>query len=144
VGSSAISTIYVGYDAVSGNGQTCARPVCSQKISVQIYVPASALTTEMAKRWYIYLGLSRASDKEPASPKSQVLGAGDARVTDVHRISATEFGMTVTLSFRIGNDAYAWGWSGCIVGTEAQDGIGLPGHHGCGNTTVLAADPFLG
>jgi serine/threonine-protein kinase len=142
--SSAISTVYVGYDSTSSNSQTCARPVCREKLSVQLFVPASALNAEIAKRWYVYLGLTLAPSKEPASPKYQLLGAGAPQVTDVHRISATEFGVTVNLSFRVGNDAYSWNWSACIMGTEADDGIGLPGHHGCGDKTVLTSASFLG
>jgi serine/threonine protein kinase len=141
---SAISTVYVGYDSISGNGQTCGRPVCHESIPVQIFVPASALSTEMAKHWYAYLGLVLSTgSKEPAGAKTQVLGAGDAHVTASHRISATEFGLTVTFSFTIGNDAYSWDWSACSLGTVAQDGIGLPGHHGCGDQRVLTSAPYL-
>jgi serine/threonine protein kinase len=141
--SSAISTVYVGYYSTSGNGQTCGRPVCHETFPVQIFVPASALSTEISKHWYAYLGLSLSTGKEPASPKWQQLGTGDARVTAAHRISATEFGLTVTFSFRIGNDAYSWDWSACSQGTEAEDGIGLPGHHACGDQRVLASDSYL-
>ena len=57
---------------------------------------------------------------------------------------ADEFTQTVTFSFRIGDDAYYWDWNSCIKDTEPEDGIGLPGHHGCGDPRVLDSASYLG
>ena len=44
----------------------------------------------------------------------------------------------------VGNDAYAWNWNTCSKDTEAEDGIGLPGNHGCGSKSVPASAVYLG
>ena len=43
-----------------------------------------------------------------------------------------------------GNDAYHWDWNACSKDTEAEDGIGLPGHHGCGDERILDSAPYVG
>jgi Protein kinase domain len=141
---SAPATVYVTTVGVGGNGRVCARPVCRETLPMHVFVPASALATELAKRWYPYFNLSLAPSKEPTSPKVLLLGAGDPHVTASRRVSATEFELSITFTFRIGNDAYYWNWNTCSADTEAADGIGLPGHHGCGSKSVLASAAYLG
>jgi serine/threonine protein kinase len=134
--SSANRTVYVTVTATSGNGQTCSRPVCHETFRDSVPVPASALATEMAKRWYSYFGLSLGPKNVPPPPPLLTLGAGNPHVTASRQISATEFSFTITFTFRIGNDAYNWNWNACSQDTEAEDGIGLPGHHGCGDQRI--------
>jgi Protein kinase domain len=142
--SSAVRTIYVTTGGTSGNAQTCARPVCHETLPVQVLVPASALSAEISKPWYLYFNISLSPGKVPPAPATLLLGAGGARVTASRRISADEFERTITFSFRVGNDAYNWNWTSCNKDTEAEDGIGLPGQHGCGDRSVLAAAVYLG
>ncbi len=136
---SAASTVYVTATETSGHARTCSRPVCREKFRVRVRVPAETASTEISKRWYPYFGLNLASGDAPAPPKSLLLGAGHPRITSSRRISASEFSRTVTFSFRIGNHAYAWSWHVCSIDTEAQDGIGLPGHGACGRNRAPAA-----
>ena len=144
LGTSATTTIYVTTGGTSGNSQTCSRPVCRESMQTINYVPSPALQTEMSKQWYLYFGINLSSGKEPPPPEWLVLGAGNSHVTAPRRISADEFSETVTFSFRVGNDAYYWDWNACTKDTEAADGIGLPGHHGCGDERVLDSAPYLG
>ena len=144
LGTSAMATIYVTTGGNSGNSQTCGRPVCHESIQTINYVPPSALQTEMSKPWYVYFGINLSTGKEPPPPEWLMLNAGSGHLTAPQRISADEFRQTVTYSFQIGNDAYYWDWNACTKDTEAQDGIGLPGHHGCGDARVLDAAPYLG
>jgi len=44
----------------------------------------------------------------------------------------------------VGNDAYNWNWTSCNQDTEAQDGMGLPGRHGCGARSVDVSASYLG
>jgi len=44
----------------------------------------------------------------------------------------------------VGNDAYNWNWTSCNQDTEAQDGMGLPGRHGCGARRVDVSASYLG
>jgi hypothetical protein len=142
--SSVARTIYVTVTATSGSSRRCGRPVCHETFRLQEFVPSSALDTEVQKQWYPYLGLRLAPVKAPASPSLLQLGAGSPHVTKSRRISADEFGLTITFSFRIGNHAYSWNWSACAKDTEAQDGIGLPGPHDCGSQRVRASAAYLG
>ncbi|MGI8448647.1 MAG: hypothetical protein ACR2MP_16015 [Streptosporangiaceae bacterium] len=80
----------------------------------------------MSKQWFPYFGLAVAPAKEPAPPTWQRLDKGGGRVIDTHRISAAEFGMTLTFSSRIGNQAYSWNWTACSQDTEAETASACP------------------
>ena len=107
-------------------------------------MPPAALASEIAKRWYPYLGLRLAAGKAPPAPAWQLLGAGAPQVSASRRVSATGFGFTVSFAFRIGDQAYSWNWSACAQDTEARNGLGLPGHHGCGEHRLPAAQAYIG
>ena len=141
---SASITIYVTLAGSTGNGQKCGRPVCHEKFLMHVLVPAPALNTEIAKPWYPYFGLNLAPTKAPPAPRWLLLGTGHPHVTAARQVSPGEFEVTITYSFRIGNKAYYWNWATCARDTESVDGIGLPGHHGCGDGRVLAAAAYLG
>jgi len=143
-GTSATTTVYVASGGSTTNSKTCSRPVCHETFTETVEVPPSALATELAKPWYVYLGLNLAPVKEPSAPKSFVLGAGNGQVTETHRISADEFSVTITYSFQVGNNAYNWNWFACVKDSLAQDGIGLPGDHGCGAARVPSGDDYIG
>ena len=144
LGTSAMAAIYVVIGGASEYAQTCGRPVCHESLFTDNYVPPSALQTEMSKPWYAYFGVNLSSGKEPPPPQWLTLGAGSGHFAAARRIAADEFSETVTFSFRIGNDAYNWEWTTCSKDTEAADGIGLPGHHGCGGGRVLSSAPYVG
>ena len=143
LGTSGVATIYVTlYKVVKS--PTCGGPVCRQTIQVTYLVPPSALQTEMSKPWYLYFGINLAPLSLPPVPHWLMLGAGNGHVSASRRISASEFSFTVTLSFQIGNDAYHLAWRACTKSTEAEDGIGLPGHHGCGDERILQSASYVG
>jgi serine/threonine-protein kinase len=134
--SSATTTVYVTVLAASGNAQACSRPACQETFQVRVRVPASALNTEMSKQWYPYFGLNLAPANEPASPQVLLLRAGAPHITRPQRISRGEFKRTISFTFRIGDQGYSWNWNTCSMATEAKDGIGLPGQHGCGSRSI--------
>jgi len=141
---SATSIIYVvEIKTISGN--SCGRPVCHLTVTLHTFVPPSALNTEMSKPWYIYLGLALSSNgKEPSPPVWAQLGAGDPVVSKPRLVSADEFDVTVSFTFRVGQGGYDYHWRTCSKDTEAADGLGLPGTHGCGGERILASDPYIG
>jgi serine/threonine-protein kinase len=141
---SATTTVYVTPGATNSGTPTCGRPVCHESITIRIFLPTSALSTEMAKQWYAYFNINLASVVEPAAPSVMNLGAGNGQVTPAQRVSSTEYDVTVTFSFDIGSDAYHWRWRACDKASEAQDGMGLPGNHGCGAPTATAGQSYLG
>ena len=142
--SSAVSTVYVVLSGANGKARRCSRPVCQEAFRISVPVPASALMTELSKRWYSYFAVALAPDKVPPAPKRLRLGAGHSRVSRSRRISATEFRLTVTYSFQVGARAYDWSWNVCTKDTEAADGIGLPGRHGCGGRNLAASVSYAG
>jgi hypothetical protein len=138
------ATIYeVGYRAVE-KPQTCSRPVCYQSLEVTYWVPPSALPTEMSKPLYVYFGINLAPITPPGVPQWLLLGAGNGHATAPRRISADEFSYIITFSFQVGNDAFHSAWRTCTKATEAEDGIGLPGQHGCGDERILQSVSYLG
>jgi RNA polymerase sigma factor (sigma-70 family) len=148
--SSPTSTIYVAAretstTVYSGNGTTCTGPVCQMTATVNVFVPASALNTEISKQWYPYFAVNLGpAGTPPAPPKFMLLGAGDPHVIKSQRISATEFGLTITFSYQVGNNGSHALWTACAKHTEAEDGIGLPSNHSCGSHSVAAsAAPYL-
>jgi hypothetical protein len=143
--SSATTTVYVTAGTSRGPDQSCVRPVCRKKLSIAVFVPPSAMSTEISKPWYAYFGLalSKSSTKVPALPTVLQLRAGAARAS-VRQVSADEFTVTVTLAFNIGKDGYSWAWAACEQGTVTADGLGLPGHYGCGDKAVPARTAYLG
>jgi serine/threonine-protein kinase len=141
---SAATTIYVAVTGTTNSDQKCSRPLCHETFRIRVRVPAQAMSTEVAKQWYPYFGINLAPAKAPAAPKRYRLGAGDPHVTPSRQVSATELELTVTYSFEVGNSAYHWNWNVCAKDTEPEDGLGLPGHHGCGNMHVSASAEYTG
>jgi hypothetical protein len=135
--------VYVTVDGITGSAQKCLRPVCHEKLYVRILVPVAALATEIAQRWYPYFGLRQALGQQPPSPQLLALGAGRAQLSRPRRISSDEFGWIITFSFPVGQRAYAWNWTACTKPSQASDGIGLPGHNGCGSDRIRTSAPGM-
>jgi hypothetical protein len=143
--SSATRTIYVDIEsAPHGNPPVCARPVCHESFRYRVPVPSPALGAVMSETVYAYFKLNLSAGKVPAAPTVLRLSAGDPRVSAPQRVSADEYEFTITYVFHVGNDAYNWSSTWCTKDIEATDGVGLPGHHGCGDPSVPAAANYLG
>jgi serine/threonine protein kinase len=140
---SATATIYVTANQTTGDSVTCLRPVCTESIIVVYMVPPSVLQAELSKPLYIYFGVNLAPVKVPPEPRSLTLGSGHGHVIGKQKFSSHEFIETVSLSFTVGNDALDWAMRACVKDTEAADGFGLPGYHGCGGQRV-ATRSYLG
>ncbi len=141
--SSATVTVYVSSIATASGVKQCARPVCREKVLIEVVVPASTLKDEISKTLYFYLGVNLAARKIPPVPKWLTLDT-HATISKPKKIGARRFERTISFSFRIGNDAYHWIWDVCTKDTEAKDGLGLPGHHGCGAKRVRSSVEYLG
>jgi serine/threonine protein kinase len=146
LGTSAMTTIYVIMGESDDNARVkhCGYPVCHLTLHQDEFVPPSAMQTELAKPWYLYFAVNLAPVKIPPSPQTLMLGAGTGQVTTPHRIAANQFSVTITFTFRIGNDASHWSWFACTKENLAQDGIGLPGDHGCGAARISASSDYTG
>jgi hypothetical protein len=141
--SSAVSTVFLSNLMNMSGLSRCARPVCRERIRVVELVPASTLRTEIAKRWFFYFGLNLSTRGTPPPPRFLTLDT-HAAISRSVRVSAGSFAVTISWSFRIGNDGFFFNFNFCNKDTEATDGLGLPGHHGCGDNRISAAVEYLG
>ena len=142
--SSATSTIYVVAGGPDSKVHNCNRPVCHVTFTWTFIVPPTALNTEISKQVYAYFAVNLSPSGEPAPPALLQLGAGDPLLTAPQRISADEYEQSVTFTFQAGNDAWHAAFNTCTKDTEAEDGTGLPGHHGCGDAQVPYPSGYLG
>jgi hypothetical protein len=136
--------LYVVASGYYTGGKNCGRPTCRETFHTYTIVPSSALGVEMSKPLYPYFGINLSATRTPSPPRWLYLNGGDARVSGARRISATEFEITVTYSFTVGNDGYYFYWSTCAKDTVSRDGLGLPGSHGCGARRALRTVSYLG
>jgi hypothetical protein len=123
--------------------EACERPVCHQNYEVFMRFPPTVAKAEAFKHRYTYFGLAMSPTAAPAPPKSLRL-VSDFHLGKVTRRSSTEYEWSLSFSFRINNDGYHFSWALCTKDTEAEDGLGLPGSHGCGSKTAPATVPYLG
>ena len=136
--------VYVVPSGRAKGGRTCGRPVCHETFRIFSVLPRSALRIEMSKHLYPYFGLRLGATSVPPPPRWLYRNAGHASVARARRISAGEFETTLRFSFRIGNHSYHWNWLSCSKDTVSRDGLGVPGHHGCGARRVLRTVGYLG
>jgi hypothetical protein len=156
--------LYVAKNVVSGALPACHRVLCEPVVHLHVFVPASAMGQELRKRWLTYSGLAVAkttgaipaaapsprakpAGARPAGvtpPRRLVLDEGHPKLSPPYRISATEFGVTIAYLFAVGPLHYSFRFAACTPDTEAQDGLGLPGRHGCGARTLTSPGSYLG
>jgi hypothetical protein len=146
LGASAVTTVYVVKGEADDNAQVkkCGYPVCRATLHQYEFVPASAMQVELAKPWYLYFAVNLAPKKIPPPPQTLTLGGGGGQVTSPHRVSANEFSVTITFTFRIGYNASNWSWFACTKDDLGQDGIGLPGDHGCESARIPVSFAYTG
>ncbi len=148
VAQSAVQVVFVAARGHVGGFRSCnrrgQRPVCHQRIHFTLTVPASTLRTERHKTWHLYFGLKLSRTGIPSRPKTLKLNGGHARVVSTKKLNSQQYAMTMTLSFRVGNDGYFFLVNACQKDTESVDGLNLPGHHSCGNRFISSKLPYLG
>jgi hypothetical protein len=130
---------YQGWRSCNTRGN---RPICHQTLRLFTEVPASAYKPESIKHLYVYLGITLGPRLPLPAPKT--LSLISATVSKALRLSGTKFEQIVRFSFRVNNDAYSPLFTYCTKGTQAEDGLGLPGHHGCGSHKVSSSAVYLG
>jgi hypothetical protein len=141
---SSLQDVYVALASVPAGVKACGRPACHETITLTTKVPSYALTTELAKQVHAYSGLSLSRSGTPGLPATLTLNGAKASVTRATRVSATQYKFTIRFTFTVGNDGYAWLWTECTKDAVTQDGIGLPGTHGCGAAMIPASTLYLG
>jgi serine/threonine-protein kinase len=140
---SAVKTIYVTLSESLSLGQDCTGSPCDESAVATFTAPPSALKTEMTKAPAVYFGINLSpGKKDPPVPKSLVLGAGDSAVAGTQQVPGG-FMITVTFSFTPGTDRWNVAYAVCLKDAVTTDGIGLPGHHGCGDQRIPYPTGFL-
>lgn len=142
VGQSPAKTVYVVTNQ-TGSSSKCGRPVCHLTLRIYTHLPKSAYGTESKKKWYFYFAIRLSSTRIPPFPRWTYLEPR-ARISKPRKINPTEFERTITWSFRVSNDAYAFSLNFCSKDSESKDGINLPGSHGCGAKKVRSNVRYLG
>jgi hypothetical protein len=117
---------------------SCGKRTCTYRMRVYTYVPASAYRAESRKHVYLYLAVGY-----PSLPKDYTL-TRSATETAPRKIGASEYERTLTWHIRLRNGGGTWRTVGCTKDTETQDGLGLPGRHGCGDKHVSRRAEYLG
>ena len=147
IAQSAATTVYV---ALGGPGTQVTCPagqrVCSVRVANTFYAPPALIGKEMSKHWYIYAAVNlQPGPSRPPAPTSLRLGGMNITIGDPRRTGSDSFTLTVSFSFDTGGDASEFVWWPCAPDTEAQDGLGLPGSHGCGTASVVSTSSgYLG
>lgn len=131
-------TVYVTLGGRDAAHTSCGRSSCTYRMHVYTYVPASAYRAESRKHVYLYLAVGY-----PRLPKDFTL-ARAATETAPRKIGTSEYERTMTWRIRLRNGGGTWRTVGCTKDTETRDGLGLPGHHGCGDSRVSRRAEYLG
>ena len=138
---SGVATVYVTEGASIPNAHVRVhRSGNTIKFSFRLYVvlPKSALKHEIGKHWYDYLAVGY-----PRIPKFAPLDKR-ATVSKATKVNSGEFFRTFTYSFRLRHNNPNPDPIECVKDTESKDGMGLPGHHGCGAKRVRTSVLYLG
>ncbi|HEY2316047.1 MAG TPA: hypothetical protein VGH96_20735 [Streptosporangiaceae bacterium] len=114
----------------------CSAGHCTTSWKAFTILPAAAYKFEVGKKWYLYMTISKSLPRYLHLTKSG--SASKAR-----KVNANEYEVTLTFHYSAPTPKYFWGGA-CTKDTESKDGLGLPGHHGCGNLRVSIFSTYLG
>lgn len=137
---SGVRVVYVTPGGRSGDQHDrCASGTCTSSWTEWTVVPASAFQRESRKRWYVYFSFDL---RVPAFLSLD----RNASATRARRINAREFRVTFTVTFAspLTNPFPHVYLAACTKDSETRDGIGLPGHHGCGDRKISWSARYVG
>jgi hypothetical protein len=138
---SGVATVYVSAGGRNSAASTqCSRTSCTFSFRDFTLLPASALRHEIGKHWYLYLAIVRGRHL----PKTFTLST-TARASKARKVNSSEYVQTFTYHVPL-QYGLRTGWyvQACTKDTESKDGMGLPGHHSCGNKHFSASLIYLG
>lgn len=138
---SGVVTIYASAgDSTSSPSQRCSHTRCKYSLRLYTYVPTSqAYKTESGKHWYLYQAVWYGT----RLPKDYTLST-TATASKAKKVNGREFVQTFTYYIPLRNGGASWSVQACAKDTESKDGLGLPGHHGCGAKHVSLSVIYLG
>ncbi len=138
----AVSAVVNVYVATGGRDahvrQRCSATQCRFSFRNYTMLPASAYRLQSRRRWYLYQAVGY-----PRVPSDYTLSS-TATASRPRRINSGEFVQTFTFYIPLRNGGARWQVQGCTQDIESRDGMGLPGHHGCGDRRVPRSAIYLG
>jgi hypothetical protein len=138
---SRVATVYVTAGSqTSTPSQQCTHTRCKYSFRFYTFVPtAQAYKTESGKHWYLYQAVWYG-----AHVPTQYTLSTTATASKVKKVNGREFVHTFTYYIPLRNGGASWSVLACVKDTERTDGLGLPGHHGCGDKHVSTKTIYLG
>ena len=117
----------------SGKNYSCNNPKGASgdltiHLSFHRIYPASAYNAESAKNVYVYFN-QRNSTKQPDHDLLR-------KTVKQTKLGGNKTAVNVSYFFHTPTTAWSYHLATCVKFTEAADGVGLPGHHGCGDQSV--------
>jgi len=141
---SSLVTVFVEATVGQTGGGKCRQSPCVQTLHLSVTVPPSAYRREAGKHWFLYSGLRLGQPGHiPPLPRFLTLDR-HARASKARRARADEFLITLKYTFNIGGNSYRLAMNYCTRDSLAADGLGLPGHHGCGDKRIKLNAGYLG
>jgi hypothetical protein len=143
---SAALSVYVALaqNIVGVPGEKCTATQCTERIVTETLVPASAYKTEAAKRWYLYLGVNQSAGQPSTGEPKYLNRSTVSSASPARRMSATRYEVVFNFRAMVDQKNVVLFPNACTKDAEPADGIGLPGHHDCGNKKVPASAAYLG
>jgi hypothetical protein len=135
---SRVLTIFVAPRALNVSRGGCRpAPRCRRHFAADFVYPPAVVKQESAKPSYFYFGIHYGSRSEPK--RLRLVKAGPQRYVGRGRYQSA-----FTITFSTPTSRYRYEWIVCGKDTEAADGLGLPGHHHCGDRSIRWADVLKG
>jgi hypothetical protein len=135
--------VYVTEDLLvnfKGGKIKCHGSTCKLTLKAAVAMPASAYRTESRKHWYLYVGRLT----KTGLPNVFILST-KSKASKPHKLNRSEYAITWTFIGPSQHHKLGYLPDACTRDTESRDGMGLPGHHHCGDHRVPASEAaYLG
>jgi hypothetical protein len=144
-GTSAAVSVYVTVASVVKSSKiTCTSARCVQTAKVATTVPKSAYKIESGKHVYLYLAIGKERGTKAVLPKDYTLSKAST-ASKAKRVNSGEFEETLkfVVPLTYGKKT-VWLPNACSKDAVTKDGLGLPGHHGCGNKHIPTNSIYIG
>jgi hypothetical protein len=141
--SSAVTVYVTLAQSASTPAVSCTSARCVETVKVTVRVPASAYKTESRKHVYMYLAIGHLRGKKAILPKDYTLSTA-SRASKARRKNSGEFVETLKFIIPHPTARTVWEPNACTKDAVTKDGLGLPGHHGCGNKHIARSAIYIG
>jgi hypothetical protein len=144
-GTSSPVTVYVTLANIvtSSKVQPCSPARCVDIVKVSTTLPASAYKVESRKHFYLYLAIGHFRGTKAILPKDFTLSKA-SKASKPTRKTSSRFVVTLKYIVPHPHANTVWEFTFCTKDAVSKDGIGLPGHHGCGSKQFARKTLYVG